>query len=229
MRRATVTAMVAGPARADNLRVMRVLTFALVTVLLSALAAPVRAQSLGDIAKKEEERRKQAPTAGKTYTNKDLPAVAPLPASAEPSPVSEPAAAPEPDDKEPPAPKGTDTAGAPAAAAPASASSSAPAAGAGSAADPKGRDYWQQRMRQAKEQLERNRVLADALQSRLNALDTDFVNRDDPAQRARIAGDRTRTQTELDRLKKSIAIDEKAIPALEEEARRAGIPPGWLR
>jgi len=34
---------------------------------------------------------------------------------------------------------------------------------------------------------------------------------------------------ELDRLKKQLLADKKAIADLEEEARRAGVPPGWLR
>jgi hypothetical protein len=34
---------------------------------------------------------------------------------------------------------------------------------------------------------------------------------------------------ELARLKKAIDSDKKAVADLEEEARRAGVPPGWLR
>src|SRR5438477_10616152 len=47
-------------------------------VLLSGFVCTsgfVRAQSLGDVAKKEEERRKAVGPAGKIYTNKDLPSV----------------------------------------------------------------------------------------------------------------------------------------------------------
>ena len=58
---------------------------------------------------------------------------------------------------------------------------------------------------------------------------TDFVNRDDPAQRAVLASDRQKAIGELDRLKKQIEADKKAIADLEEEARRANVPPGWLR
>src|SRR5260221_12723811 len=51
---------------------------------LSAYALPVVAQSLGEVAKKEEERRKTIPQPAKVYTNKDLgpatPATAPAPA-----------------------------------------------------------------------------------------------------------------------------------------------------
>ena len=67
------------------------------------------------------------------------------------------------------------------------------------------------------------------LQSRINALTTDFTNRDDPAQRAVLASDREKTIVELDRLKKQIEGDRSAIEKFEEEARRAGVPRGWLR
>ncbi len=72
-------------------------------------------------------------------------------------------------------------------------------------------------------------MLADALQSRLNALTTDIVNRDDPAQRAQLERERQRALLELDRTKIEIAEHVKAIAAIEEEARKAGVPPGWLR
>ena len=39
---------------------------------LAAWIAPVRAQALADVARKEEERRKTVAQPGKTYTNKDL-------------------------------------------------------------------------------------------------------------------------------------------------------------
>jgi hypothetical protein len=72
-------------------------------------------------------------------------------------------------------------------------------------------------------------MFAEALQTRINSLSADFVNRDDPAQQAVIARDRQRSLGELDRLKKAIEDGRKAIAGLEEEARRAGVPPGWLR
>jgi len=198
------------------------------TSFVSALflaAAPLGAQSLGDLAQQEEARRKDTKNAMKTYTNRDLPEPAAAPAPVSPAPVAPVAtttatpSAANPDD-DPPAAK-TGKAGEPAAvkAKPADRPPD----------EDKERAQWQQRMRALREQLERNKVLADALQTRLNSLDTDFVNRDDPGQRSRIAADRDRTAAELSRLKKAVAADEKAIPALEEEARRAGVPPGWLR
>ena len=76
---------------------------------------------------------------------------------------------------------------------------------------------------------QRDKMFADSLQSRINALTTDFVNRDDPYQRAQIGKDRDAAVKELDRVKKAIVDRTKAIGDLEEEARRAGAPAGWLR
>ena len=44
-----------------------------------------------------------------------------------------------------------------------------------------------------------------------------------------IAGDRQRAVDELERLNKQIVTDQQAITDLMEDARRAGVPPGWLR
>ncbi len=67
------------------------------------------------------------------------------------------------------------------------------------------------------------------MQSRINALTADFAARDDPALRAQIERDRQRAVSELEGLQKSIKDDQKAIEDLEEEARKASVPPGWLR
>ena len=165
---------------------------------------PLGAQSLADVAKKEEERRQQVKEPAKTYTNKDLgpvPATSALPA--EPakaetsSPAKDDATKAEGDDK-----------------------------GKGEVKDQK---YWSAKQKDLQSALDRDQTLADAMQTRINSLTTDFVNRDDPAQRALIDRDRQKALGELDRLKKQIVADKKALDDLQEEARHAGVPPGWLR
>ena len=59
--------------------------------------------------------------------------------------------------------------------------------------------YWSARINAARSALERSKIFADALQSRINALTTDFVNRDDPAQRAQLGLERQRALAELDK------------------------------
>jgi hypothetical protein len=214
-----------------NVRDMRVNNFVVVFagLLLAGAAGRVRAQSLGDVAKKEEARRKQVQSSGKVYTNKDLgsaPPVTVVPPDAKTGAAASDAKA------------GQDAKGA------ADAKDSQDAnsknanskdakdqkdAAAKGPEDAKGQAYWAGRRKAVQEALDRDLTFADALQSRINALNADFVNRDDPAQRAVIDRDRQKAVAELERLRTQIVADRKAIADFEEEARRAGVPPGWLR
>jgi len=175
------------------------------------LPAVAPAQSLAEVAKQEEARRKAVKEAGKVYTNTDL----------------------RPDISK----------GEPAASASAQTDKAAPADGAKPSADGKDASadkkktdepvkdqaYWSGRIGEARSALDRSKIFADALQSRLNSLAADFVNRDDPAQRSQIELERQRAASELARVTKEIAEHTKAITDIEEEARKAGVPPGWLR
>ncbi len=55
------------------------------------------------------------------------------------------------------------------------------------------------------------------------------MNRDDPYQRAKIADDRQKALSEMERLKADVELGKKQVEDIEEEARKAGVPPGWLR
>jgi hypothetical protein len=205
-------------------KAMRVCAFLLI---VSALAAPAASgQSLADVARKESERRQAVKDGGKTYTNQDLKAV-PAPSADATAPAADAAATP----------AAADTAAdADASAAAKQADAAKPDRTAKSTESEESRDeqskgeaYWAQRMADLRERLDRDQTFADALQNRIDALTTDFVNRDDPAQRTQIGADRQKALLELERVKKSIEQDKRAIPELEEEARRAGVPAGWLR
>ena len=168
------------------------------------------AQSLGEVARKEGERRKAVPTAGKTYTNDSL-RIEPAPAA----PAASPAA---------PTPAADQAA---AAAAP----SQDAAKGDASKSDGTVKDeaYWKKRLADARTSLDRSKSFADALQSRINALTADFSARSDPAQRAVIGADRQKAVDELARVTKEIQDGTKAITDLQDEARKAGVPAGWVR
>jgi len=189
----------------------------IVTVALAAvLTSGAPAQSLGDVARKEEARRKETGS-GKTYTNENLRSApepaAPAPSTSAPS-TAAPAGTAKPDAKPGDAAKAGD----------------APKADAKPAADPKGdAAAWKKRRESIETALERAKTFAEALQSRINGLTADFSARDDPAQRQRVANDRQKALTEMDRVKKEIADHTKALADLQEEARKAGVPPGWLR
>jgi hypothetical protein len=89
--------------------------------------------------------------------------------------------------------------------------------------------WWRARITEVRDQLARDQVLLDALQARVNGLTSDFVGRDDPYQRARIGEDRQKAIVEMDRVRTDVADFTKKIDDIEEEARKAGVPPGWLR
>jgi hypothetical protein len=168
----------------------------------------VYAQTLADVARKEEERRKTIRQPAKVYTNKDL--TAPPPGSPQPVPAAtgEPA-------------KG-DTKG--------DAKVDSKDDKAQDPKDPvKGQAFWSARMKALQTTLDRDSLAAEAMQTRVNSLITDFINRDDPAQKAVIARSRDQAMAELARLKLAVVAEQKAIVDFQEEARRAGVPPGWLR
>jgi hypothetical protein len=187
---------------------MRVPAYLSAVFLVAAVSRPVLAQSLGDVAKQEEERRKDVKSTSKVYTNKDL---------------STPRSFGESSDDSKPA------AGQPATSTAPEKAKDAAKDGAKDDGGTKDQKYWSSRMKELRTKLDRDRVHADAMQTRINALTADFSARSDPAQRAVIDGDRKRALSELDSLQKDIKDDQKGIADLEEEARKASVPPGWLR
>jgi hypothetical protein len=192
-------------------------TAILTTCVLAAGMAPIRAQSLAEVAREEEARRKQIKQPARVYTNKDLVGVPPGPG---PTPPPAPADAATTSTSQPQPPTKEKAGGD---------DGSSGASGEASKDKPRDRAFWAGRMADLVAQLDRDRVLADALQTRINALTADFSARDDPAQRTVLGLDRQKAVDELDRMTKSIVNDRKAIADLQEEARRASVPPGWLR
>jgi len=183
----------------------------------AGVIAPLAAQSLADLARQEAARRKAIKQPSKVFTNKDLgavPATPPPPATPKPAGVAATAAEAGKDaDKDQGDQQDADR--------------------KAGELPPKTKDQdqasWSARVKELQVQLDRDQTYAEALQTRINGLTTDFVNRDDPAQRAVIANDRQKALDALDRLTTQIEADKKAITDFQEDARRAGIPPGWLR
>lgn len=172
---------------------------------------PVAAQSqpsLAEIARKEAERRKTVKDSKKVITTKDMPEsarkAAPTPPSAESGGAAQQAGA----DQKLPA-----------------------AAASGSAAGSQNDEAaWRGRISQAREALRRNEVFLQALQTRVNALDNDFRNGAGSfTQQAQVNADRQKALQELESVKNDVARSKKLIADIEEEARKAGVPPGWLR
>lgn len=171
-------------------------------------AATVSAQSLADVARQEEARRKAISGAGKVYSNETLqPAPPPSPGSVPPT-TPAPAAPPTP---------------------PAAADGEKPADAAAPAETPKTEGEWKKRIADERDALARAEVFAEALQSRINVLSADFVNVDDPVKRNIVSSDRQKALSELDRVKAEVEAHKKTIADIQTEARRAGVPAGWVR
>jgi hypothetical protein len=166
-----------------------------------ALQAGVTAQSLADVARAEEARRKAITATVKVYTNEDLgrtPSTSPAPA-ATPATTTKPGdPAAKPDEQKPVDPKTTQA-------------------------------YWKERMTTIQQSIARNKLLLDALQSQVNGLNAEFVNMDDPGQRDLLQARLQRASGELLRVQTDLARETKAAADLQDEARKAGVPPGWVR
>jgi hypothetical protein len=180
---------------------------------LSATATLWAQTPLGEVARKEQERRKALPPASKVYTNKDLPNTPPRPAEATPpqsgAAPAEPSSAIPAEGQNPSGPA---------------------AAGDADQKSAKGDEAaWRKRINDAREEIRRNEMFASALQTRINSLTNDVLSRSDYAQKAKLAGERKDAQAELARVKQEIERGKKQIADIEEEARKAGVPPGWLR
>ena len=169
-----------------------------------ALQAGVSAQSLADVAKAEEARRKTIKAGAKVYTNDDLgrtPATSPAPS--QPAPAANTAAKP---------------------------AESAAKPGEEKPVDPtKTQAYWKEKATTLQQSLSRNKLLLDALQSQVNGLNAEFMNTDDPGQRGLLQARLQRATGELQRVQQDIEKQTKAATDLQEEARRSGVPAGWVR
>jgi chromosome segregation ATPase len=173
-----------------------VATFAIAAVLAGSTAY-AQTTTLGELAKREQERRKAIKAPSKVLTAEQVPK-APVATPATPGslPTTDPKAQKPADAKDDPAQQEA---------------------------------AWKARMSGLREELRRGEMFAEALQTRINSLSADFTARDDPYQRQKVGEERLKSLAELDRVKAEIELAKKKIVDAEEEARRAGVPPGWLR
>ena len=193
----------------------------LAAVLCGALASPVMAQGLADVARKEAQRREQLASPGKVLTNADLPASAVVPPSTQAvasaagqaageAPVAEPTAS----DSKAPAP------------APAAAGAAAPAAA--SAAPTDDEDGWKRRAatvngawNAARAQVRQLQALVDRLGLEMAATDKTIADR--------AAAERADVRQQLTVAREAEAVAAAARAAFEQDARSSGVPAGWIQ
>jgi hypothetical protein len=186
-------------------RVIAITVTLLVACASVAYSQPSSTVSLAEVARKEEARRKTAKKATMVFTNSNL--------ATPDSPTSVVSSAPMVSSN-------------------ASASTTEPTIPGGKVEPPPAKGdqaFWQGRISQARTALSRTQMFADSLQTKINSLRTDFTNRDNRVEREKIQQDLNIALAELERLKKEMDAQQKAITAIEDEARRANVPSGWLR
>jgi len=189
---------------------MRIHILLLITAV--ALATPIgaRAQSLADVAASEAARRKAQTAPSKVYTNDTL-------AGFDANTIADVQAA-------------ADTAASKDAN---KSATDATASGATDKTQPKDEKkteaYWKTRATTLQQNLARNKVLIEAMQSRINALHAEALGADLPGRQATLQSNLATATGEMERLKQENEKQEKELAGLHEEARRANIPPGWLR
>lgn len=181
-------------------------------VFLLAIASAVSAQSLGEIAKKADEQRiSDKPKAVKVYTNKDL----------KPDPLSFPPTDSAPAPTSPVAPPSAPSTTPP--------SSTIPPPADYRQVSMKDEAYWKGRVRDAQSLLDSDQIHLAAMNGRVDSLSADFNGSRSISQRAVLRREREEAATEATRLRAAVVADRKAIVTIEEEARKIGVPTGWLR
>jgi hypothetical protein len=172
-----------------------------VLAVMAWLAAPPK--SLAEASQREAMRRQTAGKASKSLTNIGQPAEIPLVSTPTTPPAGEPQAG---------------------AAGAAGATAAAP-----SAEKVKDEKYWRDRIVAAQDKISRDTMMVTALQSRINVLKRDSVNTDDPMKQRKVKEELQLTIDELDRTQKGIEAGKKSIVDIQDEARRLGVPAGWVR
>ena len=177
-------------------------------LLLSPAVLLAQQPSLADVAKKERARRATITKPSPVYTNDDLQGGMRLTTAARPvaTDTAEPELAADADpDGDDPAPEETEP------------------------RDHLDQEYWHSRITAARADKRRAELNAAALQNRVDGLWATFTSRDDPIQRAQIERDRNLALEGLQDARDEIERLDQEIRDIHEEARRASVPPGWLR
>lgn len=197
---------------------------ALVTALLIGAFAleGIAAQSLGDIARQEAERRKQA-TSGKQYTNDNLhpepqpsSSGVPTPAPSTASTASVNAATTQP------APASDSKSAAPQNAADASKNAAPPAQRGREKRD---ETYWRARAGELRGRVQQVRQQIEAIQARVEELDTQLQAGAAPA----VGREREVAATTLGRLQRNLQSFIEEVQRFEQRAQLEKVPAEWIR
>jgi hypothetical protein len=193
---------------------MKRIISSMVGLCVLAGAAGVQAQSLADIARTEQARRKTVKRPTKVYTNADVVVIQPAtPATSEVT---------------------KETSGDGTLIAPGDAAAQGGAAGAADSGPKPGvvsgdEAKWRSRYTDAREQISRSQIQLEAMRVRVTQLNAAKAYGPDGQQSASLQTRQREALQEFDKLRADVERNQKAFADLEAEAKAAGVPPGWVR
>jgi hypothetical protein len=204
-------------ARFPNMK--RIVLAAVVGLVGASFAS---AQSLGELGRKEQERREKLKDTAKVITNNEADRYKNGPVT---TGKAVPAAADQKEsaDKGTPPRQGTDAAGA--------ASAAAPKAASDEPTDFQGRpeSFWRQTFTDARAKVKELENEGNVLTLRLNDLQNQFYREADGYRQQQIQRDINKTLYEQDQNKDKLAKAKSSLDDLEKEARKSGALPGWFQ
>lgn len=190
-------------------------------VLLAAFAAPAHAQTLGDAAKREAERRARLKETPKVITNADLDA---LPARGGAAPAARPDAV-------------LPSLGAEAPVDAADAAATAAATVTPSEGEPQAQptvrvkrdeEHWRERAQVIRERLTRLQSDAAALDGRVKSLNAE-IDAGSGSEKTALAADLREASAALARVQEELRLIQGEWRAFEDRAAQAKVPPAWIR
>ena len=179
------------------------LGFGLILLFMSCVNLAIGSQ-VADVAKKEKERRNKIIAPGKVFTNADIAAFK----AKQGDTSSNVAEGTESSDDNPP---DYDVSLPP------------------DSHSPENEKYWKDRMQQATDHLQQLQSKADDLQKTISGLMLNVTNYDGVVAGPQLNAQLGEMKDQLESTKEEIKSANQAIEDLQEEARKAGVPPGWMR
>jgi hypothetical protein len=189
-----------------------------------AMTVAASAQTLADVAKKDNDRRKSVKHPAKVYTNDDVQDVKPiLPMMENDGTGTRPI-------------ERTNSQSDSSTSAPGAATADPNAAAANGGSRPVGTPGvksgeeagWRARMNSAREAVSRTQLQLESMRTRAAQLTAASAAANDD-QRTGVQKKQQDALQEYDKLRGDLQRNQKALSDLEAEAARAGVPPGWLR
>jgi hypothetical protein len=177
---------------------MKLVVGSVVAGVLVAGVATSSAQSLADVARKEEARRQNIAKPSKVYTDEDVQKYAPVSPGAQVAATTVTA---------------LDANGKPV---------GQQAAAEGLPADEAG---WRARLQNARDGMDRDKLLLSALEQQARTA----AHRAGTPEGEEKADDGSARAVEIKRLKAEMDAYRATLANAEEDARKAGVPPGWVR